>query len=63
MLNSVGMEMAVVGGGDLSPGQGVCTRHRMVKSQWGNALGKRSCLGCCYRFAISRAKFPLINEI
>ena len=45
MLNSVGMEMAVVGGGDLSPGQGVCTRHRMVKSQWGSALVNLPVLG------------------
>lgn len=29
----------------------------------GKCFGKPSCLGCCYRFAISRAKCPLINEI
>lgn len=61
MLNSIDIEVAVRGREDLSPAQGVCTRHRMVKSQWGSALGKPSCLGGCYRFAMSRAKCPLIN--
>ena len=61
MLNSIGMEAAVGGRRDLSPAQGVCTRHRMMKSQWGSALGKPSFLGCCYRFSMLRAKCPLVN--